>query len=135
MDKSNLRSCGITILRVVVGIVFLVHGRQKLFTFGFHGVAGMFAHMGIPLAAVSAVVVTLVEFFGGLALIVGLGTRIAAALLAIDMAGAILFVHGKNGFFAPMGYEFPLTLLASCLCLALAGAGSLSVDGILEKKS
>ncbi len=135
MDTSNLRSCGITILRVVVGIVFLMHGRQKLFTFGFHGVAGMFGHMGIPLAAVSAVVVTLVEFFGGLALIVGLGTRVAAALLAIDMAGAIVFVHAKNGFFVPAGVELPLTLLAANLCLMLAGAGALSIDGIFHRKA
>ena len=135
MDNSNMRSWGIAILRVIVGIVFLMHGSQKLFTFGFHGVAGMFGHMGIPLPAVSAVVVTLVEFLGGLALIAGLGTRVAAALLAIDMAGAILFVHGKNGFFGPMGYEFPLTLLASCVCLMLVGGGALSADGIFHRKA
>ena len=135
MDNSNMRSWGIAILRVVVGIVFLVHGSQKLFVFGFHGVGGMFAHMGVPLPAVSAVVVTLVEFLGGLALIVGLVPRVAAALLAIDMASAILFVHGKNGFFVPKGYEFPLTLLASCVCLMLAGAGACSVEGIFRRKA
>lgn len=135
MDNSNMRSWGIAILRVVVGVVFLFHGRQKLFTFGFHGVGGMFAHMGIPLPAVSAVVVTLVEFLGGLALIAGLGTRVAAALLAIDMAGAILFVHAKNGFFVPAGIELPLTLLAANLCLMLVGAGALSADGIFRRKS
>jgi putative oxidoreductase len=135
MDNSKMRSCGITVLRVVVGIVFLAHGSQKLFTFGFHGVAGMFAHMGIPFPAVSAVLVTLVEFLGGVALILGAGTRLAATLLAIDMAGAILFVHGKHGFFAPMGMEFPLTLLAANVCLMLAGAGSLSLDGFFGRKS
>ncbi len=135
MDNSNMRSWGIAILRVIVGIVFLMHGSQKLFTFGFHGVAGMFGHMGIPLPAVAAVVVTLVEFLGGLALIAGLATRVAAALLAIDMAGAILFVHAKNGFFSPMGYEFPLTLLASCVCLMLAGGGACSVEGIFRRKA
>lgn len=135
MDNSNMRSWGIAILRAVVGIVFLMHGIQKLFTFGFHGVAGMFGHMGVPVPAVSAVVVTLVEFLGGLALIIGLGTRVASALLVIDMACAILFVHAKNGFFVPAGVELPLTLLAANLCLMLAGAGALSADGIFRRKA
>ncbi len=134
MENLNMRAWGLTILRVVVGIVFLKHGSQKLFTFGFHGVAGMFAHFGIPLPAVSAVVVTLVEFLGGLALIFGAATRFAAALIAIDMSVAILVVHAKNGFFAPTGFEYPLTLLAANLCLLLAGAGMLSVDGFFRRK-
>jgi putative oxidoreductase len=133
MNFSKMQSCGLTVLRVTVGIVFLAHGSQKLFKFGFPGVAGMFTHIGVPIPAVSAVVVTLVEFLGGLALILGAGTRIAAILLACDMAGAILFVHAKNGFFTP-GIEFPLTLLAANVCLVLAGAGSLSVDGLFRKK-
>lgn len=123
----GLQSCGLTVLRVVVGIVFLMHGYQKLFKFGFHGVAGMFGHIGIPLPAFFAVVVTLVEFVGGILLIVGLATRIAAGLIAIDMLVAILAVHLKNGFFNPMGFEFPLTLLAAAICLMLAGGGSLSL--------
>jgi len=123
----GLQSCGLTVLRVTLGIVFLVHGYQKLFTFGLHGVAGMFGHMGIPLAGFFAVVVTLVEFVGGLLLIVGVATRIAAAFLAVDMLGAILFVHAKHGFFNPGGVEFPLTLLAASICLVLAGGGALSL--------
>jgi len=133
MNISKMQSCGLTVLRVTVGIVFLAHGSQKLFKFGFSGVAGMFGHIGVPLPAVAAVVVTLVEFLGGLALILGAGTRIAAILLACDMAGAILFVHAKNGFFTP-GIEFPLTLIAANVCLMLAGGGSLSVDGLFGKK-
>ena len=84
-------------------------------------------HMGIPLPLESAVVVTLVEFVCGILLIAGVGTRVAAALLAVDMAVAILAVHIKHGFFAPMGVEFPLTLLAAMLCLALSGGGMLSL--------
>jgi putative oxidoreductase len=123
----GLQSCGLTVLRVTVGIVFLVHGYQKLFTFGFHGVAGMFGHMGIPLPAFFAVVVTLVELIGGLLLIFGVATRIVAAFIAVDMLGVIFFVHAKHGFFNPAGFEFPLTLLAASICLVLAGGGALSL--------
>ena len=134
-NTRDLRSCGLAVLRAVVGIVFLVHGSQKLFTFGFHGVAGMFGSMGIPLPAVSAVVVTLVEFLGGLALILGIGTRVAAALIAIDMVGAILFVHGKHGFSMQNGgYEYPLTLLAANVCLMLAGPGSLALEDAFARR-
>lgn len=123
----SLQSWGLAVLRVVVGIVFLVHGYQKLFTFGFHGVAGMLGHMGIPLPGFFAMVVTVVEFVGGIFLIVGVATRIAAALIAIDMIVAILAVHLRNGFFNPRGFEFPLTLLAAMVCLTIAGGGALSL--------
>ena len=125
--SSGLQSYGLTVLRVVVGIVFLLHGYQKLFKFGFHGVAGMLGHLGIPLPAFFAVVVTLVEFVGGILLITGVATRIAAGLVAIDMIVAILAVHLKNGFFNPNGFEFPLTLLAATICLAIAGGGAFSL--------
>lgn len=123
----GLQSWGLAVLRVTVGIVFLVHGYQKLFTFGFHGVAGMFGHMGIPLPAFFAVVVTLVEFGGGILMILGVATRVAAAFIAMDMLGAIVFVHAKHGFFNPGGVEFPLTVVAAAVCLLLAGGGTLSL--------
>ena len=115
---------GIAVLRIVVGIVFLVHGAQKLFVIGVGPVAHMFGGIGIPLPQVSAIVVTLVEFAGGIALILGVVTRWAAVLLAIDMAVAVGKVHLHGGFFLPRGYEFALTLLAACVALALAGPGS-----------
>jgi putative oxidoreductase len=135
MDNSNVRSWGLAVLRVTVGVVFLMHGSQKLFALGFHGVAGMFAHVGVPLPAVSAVVVTLVESLGGLALVLGVATRFFGTLLALDMAGAILFVHAKNGFFAPAGVELPLTLRAGSVCLLLAGPGALSLEGIFGRNA
>src|SRR5947207_8213492 len=94
---------GLTILRVVVGLVFLMHGYQKLFKMGFHGVAGFFGHLGIPLPFVAAVVVTLVEFVGGILLIAGIAVRVAAALIACDMIVAILKVHAPHGFFSQGG--------------------------------
>jgi putative oxidoreductase len=126
MFGSNAQSFGLAVLRIVIGVVFFMHGYQKLFKMGFHGVAGMFGHLGIPLPMLFAVVVTLVEFVGGILLITGLATRVPATLLAIDMFVAILTVHLKKGFFSP-GVEFPLTLLAGAICLALSGGGSASV--------
>ena len=132
--QASNQSWGITVLRVVVGIVFLAHGAQKLFVYGFHGTAGAFGGMGIPVPAVSSAVVTLVEFLGGAALIVGLLTRWAAALNGFDMVVAILLVHLKNGFLKPGGFEHPLTLLAACVALVMLGPGALSVDGALTKR-
>ncbi|MBI2001159.1 MAG: DoxX family protein, partial [candidate division NC10 bacterium] len=110
---TQIQGWGITVLRVVVGIVFLVHGGQKLFVWGFGGVAGFLGQVGIPAPMLAAVIVTLVELLGGLALLLGLFTRWAAIPLAINMAVAILTVHLQAGFFLPNGYEFALTLLAA----------------------
>lgn len=118
----------ITLVRIVVGVVFLVHGAQKLFVFGIHGITGGFTQMGIPLPAVAGPVVTFVEFLGGIALILGIFSRIAAILLAIDMCGAIVFVHGKNGFFLPMGFEYALTLLVLNIAIATGGPGAYAVE-------
>ena len=130
---TQAQGWGITVLRVIVGIVFLAHGGQKLFVWGFSNVAGFFGQVGIPLPMLAALVVTLVEFLGGLALLLGLFTRWAAIPLAINMLGAMLTVHLKAGFFLPNGYEFVLTLLAANVALALFGSGEASVDKLLEK--
>lgn len=125
---------GMVPLRLVVGLVFLMHGGQKLFVFGLDGAAGAFAQMGIPLPALSAFVVTFVELLGGLAIILGIFTRIAALLLAIDMAVAILAVRLAGGFFAPDGFEFELVLLGASLTLALVGPGEPSVEGMRRRR-
>ncbi len=129
--STRTRHIGLTILRVAVGTVFLVHGAQKLFSFGLTGLTGAFEGMGVPLPAVAAAFATSVELLGGLALILGLFTRVAAPLLAINMLGALLFVHIGAGFFLPEGYEFVLTLLAASVALTLTGPGALALDNVL----
>jgi len=125
---------GLAVLRIIVGIIFMVHGGQKLFVFGFAGVSGAFAQMGIPLPGVTGPLVGLMEFSGGFALVVGLLTRLSALGLGITMLGAIVMVHAAAGFFLPTGYEFALALLGATITLALTGAGSYSIDGIIARR-
>lgn len=124
---------GLAILRVVVGIVFTMHGYQKFFQMGMDGVSGFFASLGIPLASVAAPAVATIEFVGGILVIVGFQHRIAAALQMGVVLGAIIFAKLSGGFFAPNGYEFELTLAAAAACIALAGGGAYTVEEMRKK--
>ena len=124
----------LAILRVVLGVTFILHGGQKLFVFGFAGVSGAFAQMGIPAPGLLGPFVAFVEFFGGIAILLGLLTRLAALGIGATMVVAILTVHLENGFFAPTGFEFPLSLLASAIALVITGAGDLSLDALIGKR-
>ena len=126
---------GLALLRVVAGIVFAAHGGQKLFVFGLDGVAGAFAQMGVPGAAILGPAVAFLEFFGGLALIAGFLTRPVAVGLAGVMLGALFLVHLAAGFFMPNGYEFVLTLFGIAMTLAITGAGSYSVDARIDRRT
>jgi putative oxidoreductase len=123
---------GIALLRIVVGFAFFMHGQQKLFEMGVGGVGGFFASLGIPAPQLAAVAVSLVETVGGLALIVGVLTRLFGVLLAADMLVALWIVHRPNGFFAgDGGVELVLVLGAAALALALTGPGALAIDNLL----
>lgn len=122
------------VLRLVVGAIFIAHGYQKVFHFGIAGVTTMFGSMGVPLAGLVAPLVSVLELVGGIALVLGVVTRVAGLLLAIDMFCAILIVHGKNGFFLPRGMEFVLGNMAMALALALAGAGAYSLDAMMARR-
>ena len=119
---------GLLNLRLALGLVFIVHGGQKLFMMGLGGTAGMLSQMGVPGASLLGPLLAISEPLAGVALVIGLPTRIAGLGIAIDMLGAILFFHRPHGFFVPMGMEFPMVLCASGLTLAGLGAGPFSVD-------
>jgi putative oxidoreductase len=128
---AALTRWGMLPLRVVVALVFLMHGGTKLFVWGLSGTTGAMTQMGIPLPGLAAVVVTCVELLGGLAILTGFFTRWAGVLLAIDMAVAILKVRLAAGLLG--GYELELTLLGAALTLAAVGAGGVSVDELLDR--
>ena len=124
----------LAILRVITGATFIAHGAQKLFVFGIAGVTGGFAQMGVPMPGVMAPFIAGLEFFGGIALVLGLLTRLASLGLVFDMLGAMMLVHLKNGFFMPNGYEFVLLLAGVTAALVLTGAGEFSLDAIIGRR-
>ena len=126
---------GMLPLRIAVGVVFLMHGGQKFFVFGLSGTADIMSKLGIPLPTLAAAVVITVELFGGLAILLGVFTRVAGALLAFEMVVAILVARLRGGFFAPYGYEFELSLLAACLTFASTGPGRISLEEIWRRSS
>jgi len=124
---------GITVLRIIVGIIFMAHGSQKLFgMFGGYGLEGTgqyMASLGLNPGYLMALLSGSAEFFGGLGLVVGLLARPAAVVLIVMLVIAILSVHIHNGLFmANNGYEFALALLGGSIAVLIEGAGRLSLD-------
>lgn len=129
------REIGLTILRIAVGVIFVAHGSQKLFLLGIPAIAAGFAQNGIPLASFMAPLITFVELLGGIALVAGLLTRLAALGIAFTMIGAMSFVHIKGGFFLPAGIEYTVVLLSASIALILMGPGPFSVDARIAHRS
>jgi putative oxidoreductase len=140
VDDSTL-----TFMRLMLGIVFFAHGAQKLLGwfggYGFSGTMGFFTtqmHIPAPLAFLAICA----EFFGGLGLILGFLTRIAAFGIAMNMLVAALMVHMRIAFFMNWagnqkgeGYEYHLLALALAIPIIIRGAGAFSVDRALSSKS
>lgn len=125
-------------LRIPVGIIFIAHGAQKLFgAFGGYGLEGtgkFMASLGMPAGYLMALLAGSAEFYGGIALLIGLLVRPASAVLAFTMLVAMFSVHVSHGLFmSNNGYEYALSLLAVSVSLLFSGAGSLSLDNVLAK--
>ncbi|KGE76791.1 DoxX family protein [Halomonas salina] len=136
---STNRSLAPLALRIPAGIIFMAHGAQKLFGwfggYGLEGTGQWMASIGMEPGYLMALAAGSAEFFGGLALLIGLLTRPAALVLAVTMLVAIFSVHITNGLFmSNNGYEFALSLLAISVSLAITGAGRLSLDQNLVSK-
>jgi putative oxidoreductase len=132
MTQSTLNTTALTILRVIAGFLFAAHGWQKFNEWTIAGTQASFAKMGVPAAELAAPAVATLELVGGIALVLGVLTRVFAALLAVDMLGALFLVHASAGVFAATGgYELVLLLAAGALAIALTGAGRLAVDQAL----
>ena len=141
-NASKLLPWAPVAIRLGLAAIFIAHGGQKLF--GIWGGPGLQAtidaferSIGVPFYLTLIVVAT--EFFGGLTVLLGFLTRLAAAGLALDMVAAIIKVHLTNGFFLNWsitpgkghGYEFNLALLAMSLALLLSGPGKFALDRML----
>ena len=127
------------ILRVPTGLILAAHGAQKLFgAFGGYGLEGTgqwMASIGLEPGMLMAILAGSAEFFGGLALALGLLTRPAALLTAFTMLVAVFSVHISNGLFmANNGYEYALTLMMVSLALLVQGAGAFSLDNLISRK-
>jgi putative oxidoreductase len=134
--SSNPRRAdlGLTLLRVVVGVIFVLHGYQKLFVMGLGGVSGAFTHMGAPMAGFTGPLFAVAEPVFGVLVILGLLTRLGTLWFILDMAGAIAIVHMKNGWSGPGGMEFPVLLLIASLAVFLGGPGAFAIDNAIAAR-
>ena len=122
---NSLQPVGLLAVRLALGVIFFSHGYPKLAHQG-AGMQEFFVQHGLPGNFVY--IAGVLEVFGGILLVLGLFTRGAALLLAVEMGVAIWKVHSAGGYLAVHDYEFPLTLLTACFALATVGAGRISLD-------
>ncbi|WP_282139723.1 DoxX family protein [Cytobacillus oceanisediminis] len=127
---------GLLIIRLVIGVLFIGHGAQKLFGwFGGHGLkgtGGWFESIGMKPGVMMALSAGLAELIGGILFALGFLTPLAALMIAGTMIMAIVKVHGPNGLWATSnGYEYNLTLISVAIGIALIGPGRYALDFIL----
>ncbi|MBM7651211.1 DoxX family protein [Neobacillus cucumis] len=127
---------GLLIIRLVVGLLFVGHGAQKLFGwfsgYGLKGTGGWFESIGMKPGVTMALFAGLAELLGGILFAIGLLTPLAAIMIAGTMVMAIVKVHGANGLWATAnGYEYNLTLIAVAIGVALIGPGQYALDTFL----
>lgn len=125
---------GLLALRLALAAVFIVHGGAKLFQMGPSGSGEMLVKMGVPRGAIVGALLAFVEPLAGVGVLLGLFTRLAGLAIAIDMASAVATFHIHHGFYVPMGIEFVMMNCAGGLALAFLGAGSFSVDQIIDQR-
>lgn len=137
--NEELLGTAMLVARLMLGAIFIGHGGQKLFAvWGGHGMVGFektIAGLGFPAPEIFAYMSAIAEFGGGLALVLGVLTRLGAVAIAIDMLVAIFLVHLHNGLLGgpgKPGFDFPLACLAGALVIALLGAGPYSIDGLFS---
>ncbi|GIU39958.1 oxidoreductase [Shewanella colwelliana] len=135
---SNAGLAGL-ILRAPIGLILAAHGAQKLFAwfggYGLEGTGQWMASIGMTPGYLMALLAGSAEFFGGLALVLGLVTRPAAVFAAFTMLVAIFSVHIGNGLFmSNNGYEYALTLLVALVAVTVQGGGTFSLDNLIAKK-
>ncbi|MGB0717098.1 MAG: DoxX family protein [Phycisphaerae bacterium] len=132
-------NAGLLITRLMLGVVFVFHGSQKLFGwfggYGLSGTAGFMEQIGMPLPSVSAFMAGSTEFFGGLLLMAGVATRLAAVPMAFTMFVAAFVVHGGTFSVQAGGMEYPLTLGLLMVSLVLSGGGDWNVARLLGRRS
>ncbi|MEH7304919.1 DoxX family protein [Neobacillus drentensis] len=127
---------GLLIIRLVIGLLFVGHGAQKLFGwfggYGLKGTGGWFESIGMKPGVTMALLAGLVELIGGILFALGLLTPLAGILIAGTMVMAIVKVHAANGLWSTAnGYEYNLTLLAVAIGIALIGPGKYALDTLL----
>lgn len=134
MNNPAFRDAALLLLRLALGVVFIAHGWDKVFSAGVDETAQQWAAMDIPQPTLAVWVVSVVEMLGGALLVLGFLTPAAAGVLALDMVGAFYFVHlGQGLFVTDGGGEFVVVLFAACLVLVVFGAGRASLDKALSR--
>jgi putative oxidoreductase len=131
--RNSLEGLALTLLRISTGVIMATHGWQK-----FNNIAGTteaFTSLGLPYPNIAVYLAIAGELLGGLGLLLGLMTPLAALGVAATMGVAVFKVHFKNGLLASdNGFEYPLTLMLVALFFVMRGAGPVSLDAMFCRK-